>query len=190
MVIGSSGTGLPVPVWTCSGPVTERTRGAALEHPHHPGGPGLASGIIRTPGDEPPVAGSRDGVGAPAGNVGLSRGTAIPPGSGTTTSKMPTPAPTPHSSQVVRDEQRHPVDDPACRPWKSPMRPSHDEEGWHARRGANGGGERLRGRDTAPSNMVRSRGASPSTQLSPPPTPAEALARVAAPRLSSYCGKA
>ena len=58
------------------------------------------------------------------------------------------------------------------------MCPSHEEEGQRARRGADGGGEWLRSRDAAPSNMVRSRGASQSTQLSPPPTPAEALARV------------
>ena len=175
--IGSSGTGLPVPVRTSSGPVAERTRGAAREHPHHPGSPGLVSGVVRTPGDEPHAANSRDGVGPPAGGAGPSRGVVVPPDGGAATSKTPTPAPTARSSQVVRDEQRHPAGDPARRPGKSPVRPSHDEEGQHARRGADGGGERLRGRDAAPSNVVRSRGASRSTQLSPPPTPAEALAR-------------
>ena len=158
--IGSSGTGLLVPVRTSSGPVAERTRGAAREHPHHPGGSGLASGAVRAPGDEPPVAGSRDGVGPPAGGAGTSRGAVIPPDGGAAASKTPTPAPTMRSSQVVRDEQRHPAGDPAHRLGKSPVGPSHDEEGQHARRGADGGGERLRSRDAAPSNIVRSRGAS------------------------------
>lgn len=45
----------------------------AHEYPHHPGGPGLVSGVVRTPGDEPRIAGSRDGVGPPAGGAGPSR---------------------------------------------------------------------------------------------------------------------
>ena len=175
--IRSSRTGLPVPVRTSSRPVTERTRGAAREHPHHPGSPGLVSGIVRTPGEEPRVTGSKDGVRPLAGGAGPSRGVVMPPEGSAATSKIPTPVPTACSSQVVRDEQRRPAGDPGRRPGKSPMRSSHDEEGQHARRGVDGGGGRLQGRDGAPSNAVRSRGASRSTQLSPPPTPAEALAR-------------
>ena len=189
MAIGSSRTGL-VLARTSSRPVAERTHGAAREHLHHPAGPGLASGVVHTLGDEPPVAGSGGGVRPPAGGAGPSRGAAVPPGSGTTTSKTPTPAPTVRSSQVVRDEQRHPAGDHARRPGKSPVRPSHEEEGQHARRGADGAGEWLWSRDAAPSTMVRSRGASRSTQPSPSPTPAEALAWAAAPRFSSRRGEA
>nr|XP_020172649.1 collagen alpha-1(I) chain-like [Aegilops tauschii subsp. strangulata] len=176
MAIGSSGTGLPVPVRTSSGPVAERTRGTAREHPHHPGSPGLVSGVVRTPDDEPRAASSRDGVGPPAGGTGPSRGVVVPPYGGAATSKTPTPAPTARSSQVVRDEQRRPAGDPGRRPRKSPMRPSHDEEGQHAHRGTGGGSGWPQGRDGAPSNAVRGQSTSRSTQLLPPPTPAEALA--------------
>ena len=162
-VIGSSGTRLPVPVRTSRGPVAERTRGAVHEHPHHLGSPGLVSGAARTPGDEPRVASSRDGVGPPAGGAGPSRGIVVPPDGGAVTSKTPTLAPAARSSQVVRDEQRRPAGEPGRRPGKSPMRPSHDEEGQHALRGAGGGGGRLRGHDGAPSKVVRSRSASWST---------------------------
>nr|XP_040255381.1 mucin-1-like [Aegilops tauschii subsp. strangulata] len=154
MAISSSGTGLPMPVRTSSGPVAERTRGAAREHPHHPGSPGLVSSVVRTPGDEPHATNSRDGVGTPAGGAVPSKGVVVPPGGGAATSKMPTPAPTARSSQVVRDEQCHPVGDPGRRPGKSPARPSHDEEGQHARRGAGENGGQQQGRDRAPSNMA------------------------------------
>ena len=68
-VIGSFGTGLPVPVWTSSGPVTERTRGGAREHAHHPGSPVPVDCVVHTIGNEPRGTGSRDGVGAPAGSA-------------------------------------------------------------------------------------------------------------------------
>ena len=47
----------------------------------------------------------------------------------------------------------------------------------HARRSASENGTQTLGCDRAPSNVVRSRSAPRSTQLPPPPTPAEALAR-------------
>ena len=72
--IGSSGTGLPVPVRTSSGQAAERIRGAAREHPHHPVSPGLVSDIVRTPGDGPHATNFRDRVGPPAGGAGPSRG--------------------------------------------------------------------------------------------------------------------
>ena len=104
------------------------------------------------------------------------RGGVVPPMGGAATSKTPTPAPTTRSSQVVRDEQLHHAGDPwRCR-GKSPAPHSQDVEGQHARRGAGENGAQPQGRDRAPSNVVRSRSASRSTQLSPPPTPAEALA--------------
>ena len=176
--IGSSGAGLPVPVRASSGPVTDRTRGTTREHPHDPGSPDLASGIVRAQDDEPHTANSRDRVGPPASGAGPSRGGTVAPTGGAVTSKTPTPAPMMRSSQVVRDEQRHHAGDPGRRRGKSPAHPSRDEGGQHARRSAGEYGVQPQGRDRAPSNVVRSRSASRSTQLSPPPTPAEALARV------------
>ena len=175
--IGSSGTGLPVPVWTSSGPVAERTRGAIREHPHHPSNLDRASGVVRAPGDGPHAANSIDGVGPLAGGTKPSRGIAMPPDGGAAVSKTPTPAPIMRSSQVVRDEQLHPDGDPGRRPGKSPAHPSRDKEGQHARRGTGKNGAQTQGRDRAPSNVVRSRSASRSTQVSPPPMPTEALAR-------------
>ena len=58
------------------------------------------------------------------------------------------------------------------------MRHSQDKPGRRAFLDAGAGGVRPRDRDRAPSNPVRSRCASRSTQISPPPTPAEVLARV------------
>ena len=57
------------------------------------------------------------------------------------------------------------------------MHHSRDEGGQHARRSASENGTQPPGRDRAPSNVVRSRSAPRSMQLSPPPTLAEALAR-------------
>ena len=115
--------------------------------------------------------------GPPAGGARPSRGVVVPPTDGAATSKTPTPAPMARSSQIVHDEQCRPAGGPGRRPGKSPMHPSQDEEGQRARRGTDEGGGQLRSRDGAPSNVVRSRSASRSIQLSPPPTPAEALAR-------------
>jgi len=54
---------------------------------------------------------------------------------------------------------------------------SRDEGAQHVRRSAGKNGTQPLGRGRAPSNVVRSQSAPRSTQLSPPPTPAEALAR-------------
>ena len=75
-------------------------------------------------------------------------------------------------------ERRKHGGDPWCRRGKSPERHSREVEDLLARRGTGGDGMRPRGRDRAPSDMVRSRSASRSVQVSLPPTPAEALARV------------
>ena len=101
----------------------------------------------------------------------------MPPPGGAATSKTPTPATTARSSHGVRAEQRHHVGDPGHRRGKSPVRHPQDEGVQHARRSAAKNGTQPLGRNGAPSNVVRSRSAPRSTQLSPPPTPAEALAR-------------
>ena len=101
----------------------------------------------------------------------------MPPASGAATSKMPTPASTARSSHGVRDEQHHHAGDPGHRRGKSLVRRPQDEGVQHARRSAGKNGTQPLGRNGAPSNAVRSRSALRSTQLSPPPTPAEALAR-------------
>ena len=76
--IGSPGAERPAPVRTSSGPVTNRTRAAAREHQHRPGGQSLASGVVRALDDEPHAARSKDRAGAPAGGVGPARGVAVP----------------------------------------------------------------------------------------------------------------
>ena len=101
----------------------------------------------------------------------------MPPTGGATTSKTPTPAPTTRSSQGARDEQRHHAGDPGRRRGKSHVHHLRDKGGQHARRSAGKNGMQPLDRNGAPSNVVRSRSAPRSTQLSPPPTPAEALAR-------------
>ena len=177
MAIGSLGAEGPVPLRASSGPVMDRTRAAVREHQHHPGSQSLASDVVRTPDDRPHVARSKDGAGAPAGGAGPSRSVVVPPTGGAATSKMPMPATTARSSHGVRDEQRHHTSDPGRRRGKSPVHRSRDEGVQHARRSAGENGAQPLGRDGAPSNVVRSRSAPRSTQLSPPPTPAEALAR-------------
>ena len=92
-------------------------------------------------------------------------------------SKTPTPAPTARSSQAARDERRNHAEDPGHRRRKSPERHSRAIEDLPTPRGAGENGMRPRGRDRAPSDMVRSRSASRSVQVSLPPTPVEALAR-------------
>src|SRR3954463_9371489 len=87
------------------------------------------------------------------------------------------PAPTARSSQAAHDERRNHTEDPGSRRGKSPERHSRDVEDLPTRRGAGEDGVRPRGRDRAPSDMVRSRSVSRSVQVSLPPTPAEALAR-------------
>ena len=116
-------------------------------------------------------------------------GSSPPPEGDARASKTPTPAPTARSSQAARDERRSHAEDPGRRRGKSPERHSRDVEDLPTRRGAGENGMRPRGRDRAPSDMVRSRSASRSVQVSLPPTPAEALARAVAPRFSSHYGE-
>ena len=175
--VGSLGAERPVPVRAGSGPVADRTRAAAREHQHRPGSRSLASGVVRVPDDRLHVAGSKDGVGPPAGGAGPSRSVVVPPIGGAATSRMPTPTTTARSSHGVRIEQRHRVGEPGHRRGKSPVRHRQDEGVQHARRSAGENGTQPLGRDGAPSNIVRSQTAARSTQLSPPPMPVEALAR-------------
>ena len=179
--IVSSGAERPVPVWASGEVLAGGSQGTAREHPHRSGSQSLASGVVRARDDGPHAAKSKDGAGPPAGGAEPSKDGVVPPMGGAATSKMPTPAPTTRSSQVVRGEQRHHAGDPGRRPGKSPARPSRDEGGQPARRGAGENGRQPQGLDRAPSNVVRSRSVSRSTQLLPPPTPAEALARAIAP---------
>ena len=174
--IGSSGAERPVPVWANNGPVADRTRAAVCEHQHRSGSQSLASGVVRAPGDGPHATKSKDGAGPPAGGAGPSRGVAVPPTGGAATSKTRTPAPKVRSSQGARDEQRHHAGDPGHRRGKSPVHRPRDEGVQHARRSAGENGTQPLGRGRAPSNVVRSRSAPRSMQLSPPLTPAEALA--------------
>ena len=176
-VIGSSGAERPVPVRTSSGPVADRTRAAAREHQHRPGSQSLASGIVCAPDDRPHVPRSKDGAGPPAGGAGPSRSVVVPLLGGAATSRMPPLAPRARSSQGSRNEQRHHAEDPGHRSGKSPVHRPRDEGVQHARRSTDENGMRPLGRGRAPSNVVRSQSAPRSTQLSPPPTPAEALAR-------------
>ena len=120
--VGSLGAERPVPVRTSSGPVADRTRVAARKHRHRPGSRSLASGVVHAPDDRLHVAGSKDGVGPPAGGAEPSRSVAVPPSGGATTSRTPTPATTTRSSHGVRAEQRHHASDPGHRRGKSPVR--------------------------------------------------------------------
>src|SRR4051812_21318303 len=160
VAVGPSEAGHPVPTRTSSGPVAERTRGAVREHQHRPSNRNLGGGDVRAPGNGPHAAKSKDGAGPSAGGAGPSRIAAAPPEGNTRASKTPTPAPTARSSQAARDERRNHPEDPGRRRRKSPERHSRDVEDLPARRGAREDGMQPRGRDRAPSDMVRSRSAS------------------------------
>src|SRR4051812_1807920 len=177
VAVGPSEAGHPVPTRASSRLVAERTRGAVREHQHRPSSRSLGGGDVRAPGNGPHAAKSKDGVGPSAGSAGSSRVAAAPPAGGARASKTPTLAPTARSSQAPRDERCDHPEDPGRRRGKSPQRHSRDVEDLPARRGAGEDGMRPRGCDRAPSDMVRSRSASRSVQVSRPPTPAEALAR-------------
>ena len=177
VAVGQSEAGQPVPTRASSGPVAERTRGAAREHQHHPSNRSLGGGDVCAPGNRPHVGKSKGGAKSFAGGAGPSKVTAAPPEGDARASKTPTPALTARSSQAARDERRNHAEDPGHRRGKSPERFSRDLEDLPARRGAGEDGVRPRGRDGTPSDMVRSRSASRSVQVSLPPMPAEALAR-------------
>ena len=136
----------------------------AREHPRHSGDRSKASNIVRIRDDEPHAAGSGGGAALPMGGVATSTALQL--------------APAPHPSQATRDEQHRIVGASRHHRGKSPMRHSQDAPGRRAHLDAGGSGVRPRDHDRAPSNLVRSQSASRSTWLSPPPTPAEALARV------------
>src|SRR4051812_11004875 len=174
--VGPSEAGHPVPMRASSGPVAERTRGAVREHQHRPSNRSLGGGDVRAPGNGPHAAKSKDGAGPSAGGAGPSRLAAAPPEGDARASKTPTLAPTARSSQAARDERRDRTEDPGRRRGKCPERHSRDVEDLPACRGAGEDGLRPCDRDRAPSDMVRSRSASRSVQVSLPPTPAEALA--------------
>ena len=175
--IGSLGAEQPVPARASSGPVADRTRAVVREHQHRPGSQSLASGVVRAPDDRLHIARSRNGAGPPAGGAGPSGSVVVPPTGGAATSKTPTPATTARSSHGVRDEQRHHAGDPRHRRGKCHVRHPRDEGVQHARRSAGENGAQPLGCDRPPSNVVRTRSAPWSTQLLPPPMPAEALAR-------------
>lgn len=177
VAVGQSEAGQPVPTRASSGPVVERTRGAAREHQHHPSSRSLGGGDVCALGNGPHVAKSKGGAKPFAGGAEPSRVIATPPEGDTRASKTPTPAPTACSSRTARDERCNHAEDPGRRREKSPERHSRDVEDLPTRRGAGENGMRPRGRDRAPSDMVRSRSASRSVQVSLPPTPTEALAR-------------
>ena len=173
VAVGQSEAGQPVPTRASSGPVAERTRGAAREHQHHPSSRSLGGGDVCAPGNGPHVTKSKGGAKPFAGGAGPPKVIAAPPEGDARASKTPTPASTERSSQAARDERRNHAEDPGRRRGKSPERHSRDVEDLPASEN----GMRPRGRDRAPSDMVRSRSASRSVQVSLPPTPAEALAR-------------
>src|SRR3954470_5099701 len=177
VAVGPSEAGHPVPTRASSGPVAERTRGAIREHQHRPSSRSLGGGNVRAPGNGPHAAKSKDGARPSTGGAGPSKIAATPPEGDARASRTPTPAPTTHSSQAARDERRNHAEDPGRCRGKSRERHSRDVEDLPARRGAGEDGMRPRGRDRAPSDMVTSRSASQSVQVSLPPTPAEALAR-------------
>jgi hypothetical protein len=158
---------LPVPSRTGGGVDVE---GGGLEPPRRSGGPSLASGAARSCGGNPHTAGSRDGAVLPTGGVANSTARRTPPGT-------PAPAQTLRPSQVARDEQRPGTGDLERPHGKTPAHRSQGAQAQHARQAAGGGGARSRDRDGAPSNTLRSQSTSRTSHLSPPPMPAEALAR-------------
>ena len=134
------------------------------KHPQHSGDRSQASGAVRIRDDEPRAAGSGGGAALPTG--------------GAAASTAPQLAPASRRSQATCDEQHRDAGAPGHCCGKSPVCHSQDEPDRRARSDAGAGGVRPREHNRAPSNPVRSRSASRSTQISPPPTPAEALARV------------
>ena len=158
--VGSLEARPPVPTRAGSGPVAERTRGAAREHPHLHSSRSLGGGDACVPGNGPHLAKSRDGARPSAGGAGPSKIAAAPPEDDARASEAPTPASTTRSSQAARDERCNRTEDPGRRHGKSPERHSRDVQDLPARQGAGEGGTRPQGRDRAPSGMVRSRNAS------------------------------
>ena len=162
VAVGPSESVHPVPMRVSSGPVAGRTQGAIREHQHRPSSQSLGGGDVRAPGNGPHATKSKDGARPSAGGTGPSKIAATPPEGDARASKTPTPAPTARSSQTARDERRNHAEDPGRRRGKSPERHSREVEDLPARQGAGEDGMRPRGRDIAPSDMVRSRSTSRS----------------------------
>src|SRR4051812_10859784 len=133
VAVGPSDAGHLVPTRASSGPVAERTRGAVRENQHRPSSRSLGGGDVRAPGNGPHAAKSKDGVGSSAGGAGPSEVVTVPPAGGARVSRIPTPVPTPRSSQAARDERRDHPEDPGRRRGKSPERHSRDVENLPAR---------------------------------------------------------
>ena len=94
-------------------------------------------------------------------------------------SKTSTSVHAPRPSQEARDRQRHGTPGTMHLLDQDRAGGSRSAQDQHARQHAGMSGARSPGRDTAPSNIVRSPSISRSSHRSPPPpaTPAEALAR-------------
>ena len=150
-----SGATPPVPARTSD--VEDAGGGGDQDHPRHPDTRSQASGVVRNGDDGPHVP--KGEAALPTGGAGTSKG-----------GKMTPPAHAPWSSQLMRDEQHHDVEDPGCRHGKRPQRHSQDVQGRHARHDAGEKGARPRNRDGTPSNIVRSLSSSCSSRLSLPPT--------------------
>ena len=112
-MIGSSGAGLPMPARMGDG--ADAGGGGDQDHPHHFGTSNQASGIVCGQGDNPRADASKDGAVLPMGSAGTFKGRK-------TTLSMHAP----WSSQVVRDEERHNIDDPGRCYGKSPQHHSRD----------------------------------------------------------------
>ncbi len=85
----------------------------------------------------------------------------------------------PRHSQEAQDQQRHGTSSAICMIAQDQAGGSRSAQDQHARQRAGTSGARSPGRDTAPSNIVRSPSTSRSSRRPPlpPTTPAEALAR-------------
>src|SRR6187401_2243028 len=103
VAVGQSEAGQPVPTRASSGPVVERTRGAARVHQRHPGSRSLGGGDVCMPGNGPHTASSKDVARLSAGGAGPSKVAAASPEGDARASRTPTPAPTTRSSQAARD---------------------------------------------------------------------------------------
>ena len=130
-VIGSSAPDLPVPTRMEDEMAAGGGGGRDHDLPRCSGDRSQASGIARIRDDGPRPVGSKDRVVPLMGSVVISRG-------GRATSKTPSPAPAPRSSQSVCEEQRRNIDDPKHPHGKSPNHHSRDAQGQHARQEAGG----------------------------------------------------
>lgn len=162
--IGPSASSPPVPTQVGADIVTDEGGSGDPELPRPPADQNQTGDV------NPGATGSKAGAVLAMAGAANSRNGAVP-------SKTPTPAHTPRPTQVVRDEWRRDVPRTRRSLEKSLVRRSRDAHGHHARQHAGGVEARSQGREVAPSNTVRSKSTTRSSHRSPPPTPAEALAR-------------